>query len=80
MSPSATSNGLSQSVRFINLSYDNTESERSARQLVFTLYPEWESSPGEIEFVRFKDGITNTVRLEQSLERNALLLISGPAL
>jgi ethanolamine kinase len=48
-------------LRNIPLSYDNAEWERSALRLVYSLFPEWESEPGEIKFTRFTDGITNTV-------------------
>lgn len=45
--------------QYIPLCYDPANSDTSARALIFTLYPEWETSPGEVEFVRFKEGITN---------------------
>ncbi|KAI9839846.1 MAG: hypothetical protein M1819_000036 [Sarea resinae] len=48
-------------VRFIPLSYNNAESQSSALRLVLALYPEWKQSEGPIEFVRFTDGITNTL-------------------
>lgn len=46
-------------VRFIPLTYSSNESQTSALQLILTLRPEWEG--GNIEFVRFTDGITNTL-------------------
>lgn len=52
----------SSNVKTIALHYDASNSESSARKLVFDLNPEWELSPGPVEFVRFKEGITNTVR------------------
>lgn len=62
MTSSDAANGFSpSSLRAIHLSYDNSRSEESARELVVALNPEWESAPGPIEFVKFKDGITNTV-------------------
>lgn len=48
-------------VRFIPLSYNVTESQTSALRLILTLFPEWEHTDGKIEFVRFTDGITNTL-------------------
>lgn len=46
-------------VRFIPLTYNQAESQTSALRLILTLRPEWED--GKIEFVRFTDGITNTL-------------------
>jgi ethanolamine kinase len=48
-------------VRFIPLSYNNTDSQTSALRLILTLFPEWEHTDGKIEFIRFTDGITNTL-------------------
>ncbi|KAF4637450.1 hypothetical protein G7Y89_g656 [Cudoniella acicularis] len=48
-------------VRFIPLTYNQTESQTSALRLILTLRPEWERTPGKIEFIRFTDGITNTL-------------------
>lgn len=46
-------------VRFIPLTYNQADSQTSALRLILTLRPEWED--GNIEFVRFTDGITNTL-------------------
>ena len=51
----------SSKVRFIPLTYNQAESQTSALRLILTLRPEWEHSKGNIEFVRFTDGITNTL-------------------
>ncbi len=48
-------------IRFIPLSYNNAESQTSALRLILALFPEWEHTDGKIEFVRFTDGITNTL-------------------
>ena len=48
-------------LRHIPLSYNNADSQGSALRLLFTLFPEWEHAEGEIKFIRFTDGITNTV-------------------
>ena len=48
-------------LRRISLSYSNNDSHASALRLILTLKPEWEASKETIEFVRFTDGITNTV-------------------
>lgn len=60
-------------IRHINLHYDYTDSDRSARTLIYALLPEWEHSEGSVEFVRFTDGITNTVCLRQAF----LLAVGG---
>lgn len=49
------------SIRHIPLYYDNSDSHNSALNLILTLRPEWRESKDTIEFVRFTDGITNTV-------------------
>lgn len=54
-------------VRFIPLSYNNQpgdgeDANASARELVLTLAPEWkEDNSSNLKFVRFTDGITNTL-------------------
>jgi ethanolamine kinase len=48
-------------VRFIPLSYNQGDSQTSALRLILTLRPEWEHTDGKIEFIRFTDGITNTL-------------------
>lgn len=63
MSFDGTTKDLFHEMRHIPLSYDNAESQTSSLRLVLTLFPDWEHSQGKIEFIRFKDGITNTVRL-----------------
>ena len=62
MSPAAaTSNGEHGHVRFIPLSYDNSDSKRSALKLILTLMPQWAADEPHLDFVRFTDGITNTL-------------------
>ena len=48
-------------VRFLPLSYDNHDSQASALRLILALRPDWASESSNIEFVRFTDGITNTL-------------------
>ena len=62
MSSLSTNVDLSKDLRHIPLSYNNADSQTSALRLVLTLFPQWEHDEGRIEFVRFTDGITNTVR------------------
>lgn len=49
------------SLRNIPLYYDYADSHNSALNLILALRPEWQDSKDTIEFVRFTDGITNTV-------------------
>jgi ethanolamine kinase len=49
------------SIRYLPLYYDNSDSQNSALNLILTLRPEWRESKDTIEFVKFTDGITNTV-------------------
>ncbi|KAK4178849.1 kinase-like domain-containing protein [Triangularia setosa] len=49
-------------IRRIPLSYDSTNSEESALELVLTIRPDWaDAASNKVEFVRFTDGITNTL-------------------
>ena len=43
------------------LSHNSADSQASALRLVLTLFPDWETTEGKVEFIRFKEGITNTV-------------------
>ena len=49
-----------QKIKYIPLSYNPHNSHSSATHLVLTLFPDWEVK--DLGFVRFTDGITNTVR------------------
>lgn len=49
-------------LRHIPLSYSPADSQSTALRLILTLFPDWEGAGNKIEFVRFTDGITNTVR------------------
>ncbi|KAI4288018.1 MAG: hypothetical protein L6R35_002723 [Caloplaca aegaea] len=63
--------------RKLPLSHNSADSQASALRLVLTLFPDWEKADGQIEFIRFKEGITNTEKV--SLTRyfaNAVLLLS----
>jgi ethanolamine kinase len=48
-------------IRYIPLSYNNAESQTSALRLILALMPQWQHNDGNIEFIRFTDGITNTL-------------------
>lgn len=63
MSFDGTTNDIFKDIPYISLSYSNADSLTSALRLILTLFPDWEHSDGRIEFIRFKDGITNTVCL-----------------
>jgi len=60
--PAQRTNSLSEKVHLIPYTYDRTDSEASALRLVYQLEPSWETSEGEVKFVHFTEGITNTVR------------------
>ena len=63
MSASSPSNGVhNKEIRFLPLAYHVEDSDASATQLILALLPEWVQADGKIEFTRFKDGITNTVK------------------
>ncbi|OJI97385.1 hypothetical protein ASPVEDRAFT_79108 [Aspergillus versicolor CBS 583.65] len=47
--------------RYISQSYNHADSQASALRLLLTLNPHWEGPENKIEFVRFTDGITNTL-------------------
>ncbi|KAI8629237.1 kinase-like protein [Xylariaceae sp. FL1651] len=60
--PNGAANGSSTGqIRYIPLSFDSTNCDSSARQLILALQPEWSGPDSRIEFVRFTDGITNTL-------------------
>ncbi|TDZ61947.1 putative ethanolamine kinase [Colletotrichum trifolii] len=77
-------NGLASAhVRFLPLSYDNEESHQSATRLILTVKPDWDTADDKIEFVRFTDGITNTLLKavnkrkgwsKEDVDREAILL------
>ncbi|KAF3762284.1 kinase-like protein [Cryphonectria parasitica EP155] len=48
-------------VPFIPQTFTNNDSDASARSLILALRPDWSSPDSSIEFVRFTDGITNTL-------------------
>ncbi|KAI1459393.1 kinase-like protein [Annulohypoxylon moriforme] len=54
-------NGQLGQLRYIPLSYDSENPDSSARALILALRPEWSSPDSKIEFISFKDGITNTL-------------------
>ena len=62
-------------LKHIPLSYNNADSQTSALRLVLTLFPQWEHEEGQIDFIRFTDGITNTVHLPIAL---AIIFESAP--
>ena len=68
MPAAVTKNWALDELRYIPLSYDSADSETSALRICLTLYPEWKESEGPIEFIHFKDGITNTVRISPQLQ------------
>jgi ethanolamine kinase len=70
-------------IRFISLSYNYNDSHTSALRLILALMPQWEHTNGKIEFIRFTDGITNTLLKavnrrpglsEEEIDNDAILL------
>ncbi|KAI0443132.1 kinase-like protein [Xylaria telfairii] len=60
--PNGTANGdHAAQIHYIPLSYDPANDDASSRQLILALRPAWASPDSHIEFVRFTDGITNTL-------------------
>ncbi|PGH21537.1 hypothetical protein AJ80_03205 [Polytolypa hystricis UAMH7299] len=60
-STTAQNNTAPSLPQYIPLSYNHADSQGSALRLVLALFPDWEHADGKIEFVRFTDGITNTL-------------------
>ncbi|OAP60853.1 hypothetical protein AYL99_05855 [Fonsecaea erecta] len=60
-SPIEFSNGHHPQLQYIDLAFDNESLDDSARELVYRIQPKWRDSPGQIEIVKFTDGITNTL-------------------
>lgn len=60
MSPAAPQYDLGH-VRHIPLRYDSHDSHASALKLIRTLLPDWATDDSHVDFIRFTDGITNTL-------------------
>ncbi|OJJ63549.1 hypothetical protein ASPSYDRAFT_243093 [Aspergillus sydowii CBS 593.65] len=69
--------------RCISQSYNHADSQASALRLLLTLNPHWEGPENKIEFVRFTDGITNTLfkainrkagLTEEEIDKEAVLM------
>lgn len=82
MSPAAV-NGAHGHVRFLPIAYDSNDSQNSASKLILTLMPQWTSDDSNVDFIRFTDGITNTLLkavnrrpglTKADLDREAVLL------
>lgn len=54
-------NGEDHRIRYIPLSYDGADCKESALRLVLSIRPDWEEPGSNVEFIRFTDGITNTL-------------------
>ena len=48
-------------VPFLPITFDNSDADNSALKLAYAFNPTWKDSEGEVEIVRFTDGITNTL-------------------
>lgn len=67
----------------IPITFDTADPEKSALQLVEAYDPTWKNEEGAVEFVRFTDGITNTLMkavkkrpglTELQIDQNAILM------
>lgn len=45
----------------IALSYNEADSDASARDLIYQLHPNWKTDIGPVQIKRFTEGIMNTV-------------------
>ncbi|KAF2215061.1 hypothetical protein CERZMDRAFT_105387 [Cercospora zeae-maydis SCOH1-5] len=70
-------------LRHISFHFDSSEPEKSALALIEQYDPKWKTEEGPVEFVRFTDGITNTLMkavkrrpgmTELEIDRNAILM------
>ncbi|KAG9783402.1 Ethanolamine kinase [Exophiala dermatitidis] len=59
--PNGIANGESPPLPYIDLEFDNQNVDESARALVYRIQPKWRDAPGQLEIVKFTDGITNTL-------------------
>ncbi|KAI9887878.1 MAG: hypothetical protein M1823_000266 [Watsoniomyces obsoletus] len=82
MSP-ATLGSKPDEIPIIPLSYVPEDSRASALRLVLSINPEWGEDEDQVEFLRFKDGTTNTLLkavrkrpglTEEEIDENAVLL------
>ena len=48
-------------IPFLPLTFDNADADKSALELAYAFNPAWKHTEGEVEIVRFTDGITNTL-------------------
>lgn len=58
---STSTNGILGDLPYLDISYDLTNSETTAKELAYRIQPKWREVPEQIQIVQFKDGITNTV-------------------
>ncbi|EXJ86061.1 ethanolamine kinase [Capronia coronata CBS 617.96] len=81
--PNGTANGAPPQLPFVDLRFDNKNVDDSARALVYRIQPKWRDAPGELEIVRFTDGITNTLlkiakhlpgQSQAEIDRDSILL------
>jgi ethanolamine kinase len=72
-----------RALRHIPLAFDSDNADKSALELVHEICPEWALDDGPIEFIRFTEGITNTLtkavkrrpgQTKSQVDRDAILL------
>ncbi|KAK3394566.1 kinase-like domain-containing protein [Podospora didyma] len=81
--PNGESKTFDRNIRYIPYSYTSADHHGSALRLVLAARPEWEGAESNVEFVRFTDGITNTLLKavnkrrglsKEEVDREAILL------
>ncbi|KAF1826162.1 ethanolamine kinase [Dissoconium aciculare CBS 342.82] len=72
-----------RTLRHIPLTFDNANADQSALELVHEICPQWALDDGPIEFIRFTEGITNTLtkavkrrpgQTKSQIDQDAILL------
>lgn len=58
---STSANGILGDLPYLDIAYDLSNSETTARELAYRIQPKWRKTPDQIRIVQFKEGITNTV-------------------
>ena len=73
MAPQASEHNGNPGYPTLPLSHNSADSQASALRLILTLFPDWETADGKVEFIRFKEGITNTVRQDYFLSDSRIV-------
>ena len=58
---STSTNAALGGLVYLDLAYNLSDSETTAKELAYRIQPKWREAPEQIQIVQFKEGITNTV-------------------